>query len=219
MSYYLFHIIDEDKSKVYKFDTKKLCLIFEYIIKKWGKNYLKYIKYAQLDSDTSRQIPKSILKFVNDKKRMIDIIDQIDTQYILKLFHIRFCLSTNFQLSHPILQDEIFDMDYIYLQKLNIKDSHDVISLHCEYDLEDDCRCESLRFTDLPVYCNTTFFDYEAFDIIYKISDIENISVYPNNTDPDIKERIEFIEELYEFQEFLIGYECGHRLEFDFIIE
>jgi len=214
MSYYLFHITnDEDTSKVYKFDTNNLYLIFKYIIRKWRDNYLRFIKYTQVDTRISRSIPDSILKIFNNKIIcMNDMIYKINIQDLLKLFRVRFGTTKKNILDDgikcDILSYDIYQMDYIYIQKLDIKDTDDVIALHCAYDLENNCRCEPLKFADLPMYYNTTYFGIETLDIVYKISDIETISAYPN-TDLDIKERIEFID---EFQEFLIGYECGHRL-------
>jgi len=222
MSYYLFHVTnDDDTAKVYKFDTDNFYQIFKYIIKKWGKNYFDFIKYTEKDVLLSKPIPKSILDFIypkTDEICMIDMMHKIDIQDILKLFHVRFFVSKVFQMSsdensYNILINKIYNMDYIYLQKLEVKDDDDVLSLHCEYDLEDNCRCKSLKFKDLEEYCNSTYFDFEDFDIVYPISDIKTISLQCSNTDPDIEERIQAIE---KFQNFLTVYECNHTLEFEF---
>jgi len=221
MSYYLFHITDvEDTVKVYKFDTNNLILIFKYIMEKWWKNYLKFIKYTWIDTHISSSIPNDIFNYINDetsKSDMFDMIYKIDTQDLLKLFRVRFCSSNKFLIADKrsdrgILSNGILNTDYIYLQKIETKNTDNFVSLHCEYDLKDNCRCESLNFDEITEYCNTTNFDMEFYDIVYPISDIETISTY-SNTDPDIKERIQFIE---KFQDFLTRYESNNVIEFEF---
>jgi len=188
-SYYLFHIThDKNTTKVYKFDTDNLCLIFKYILKKWGKNYLKFIKYVQqIDPLIAGNIPDSILSyFTNFDNMEIDIVDmiyKISTQDLLKLFKILFCASRKNRWSDDYkvknMANLICNIDYIYLRKINVKPDDDTIHLRCEYCKYDEYKtCESLKFSDIDSYENDTCYDGEYFNIVCKISDIETISPY-----------------------------------------
>jgi len=225
MSYYLFHITNvEETTKVYKFDTDNLKLIFKYIMRKWGKSYLKFIKYAQIDTQIGNMIPKSILKFVNsetEESDMINMVNQIDTKDILKLFRIPFFASRKFYLDSyennelHNMANEMYKLDYIHLEKLYVEITDIVINLHREYDFKDSCNyCNPLNSEERLGYCKSTLYDIEYFDVVCKIIDIETLytcSIIDIKYDPDEKERIEFID---NFQDFLTIYESDNLFKY-----